>query len=489
MTTLERPRQFRRGVVAPRLGAELLVALAVCASAREVSILGPRDVLQIGVHLQPDLTREVRIDDDGRITLPLIGRRSRGRLHGREPDEGAHSELPRVPQRPATFDHREGVPQARGRSLDARRGGPARPLHLGGRLHDPRGALLCRRSEKREREPGGRHAPLHAGCCRSGGVRRRRHGRTLLPRGDERPERRVARGRHGERAPRRHVLRFGLAGPPRLFQAREGRPDHGHQGHQPGRRLHREGLEEPHPHHPGSERGQDRNRGRLDTPLQAKDTVVVLENVEIEVVVLGEVARPGRYKFPERSTIIEVLSQVGGLSADSGDRVLATRPSSAGQKEPQAIVVPTEKLFSPEGPADLDIELRNGDTVNVPRAEQYFIFGEVVRPGAYKLQKGATITVLKAIILAGGFTNKASKKAGPRSRARRGPRRRTSRPNSTRLCFRRTSLLCPRASSDRVLAPDGGDSRGEGRVRRGCPAPRNPLISCSTAPGSSSTSA
>jgi polysaccharide export outer membrane protein len=49
-----------------------------------------------------------------------------------------------------------------------------------------------------------------------------------------------------------------------------------------------------------------------------------------------------------------------------------------------------------------NVELRDGDTVFVPRAELVYVFGEVKNPGAYGVQKNTT--VLQALSLAGGVT-------------------------------------------------------------------------------------
>ena len=49
-----------------------------------------------------------------------------------------------------------------------------------------------------------------------------------------------------------------------------------------------------------------------------------------------------------------------------------------------------------------NIELRDGDTIFVPRAETAYVFGQVKNPGAYAVQKDTT--VLQALSLAGGVT-------------------------------------------------------------------------------------
>ncbi|MHB8836110.1 MAG: polysaccharide biosynthesis/export family protein [Candidatus Methylomirabilia bacterium] len=147
--------------------------------------------------------------------------------------------------------------------------------------------------------------------------------------------------------------------------------------------------------------------------LNPEITVFVKEynKREIEISVLGEVGKSGFFRFVEKSTLLDVLAQSGGLKPESGNRVIVLRPKQAdGNSEPETFIFNSEELYTPSGVKNLNIELLDGDTVMVPRADQYFIFGEVVRPGAYKLDKGTQLTVLKAIILAGGFTDKASKR-------------------------------------------------------------------------------
>ena len=49
-----------------------------------------------------------------------------------------------------------------------------------------------------------------------------------------------------------------------------------------------------------------------------------------------------------------------------------------------------------------NIELHDGDTIFVPRAESAYVFGQVKNPGAFVIQKDTT--VLQALSLAGGVT-------------------------------------------------------------------------------------
>ena len=53
------------------------------------------------------------------------------------------------------------------------------------------------------------------------------------------------------------------------------------------------------------------------------------------------------------------------------------------------------------------VMVEDGDSIYVPRAAFAFVSGAVKTPGVYKITQG--LTVLKAITLAGGFTQRAAK--------------------------------------------------------------------------------
>jgi len=53
-----------------------------------------------------------------------------------------------------------------------------------------------------------------------------------------------------------------------------------------------------------------------------------------------------------------------------------------------------------------NFDIQNGDTIFVPRAPVFYIYGEVQRGGAYKLEQG--MTVMQAISVGGGLTLRGS---------------------------------------------------------------------------------
>jgi len=121
---------------------------------------------------------------------------------------------------------------------------------------------------------------------------------------------------------------------------------------------------------------------------------------------------PGSYPLTGKTTLVEVLSLAGGPNRDAGSEVVVIRPKNkkgnpiplerAGKDE--IITINLRKLL--EGDTSQNIFLEPNDTIYVPRAEYFFVFGEVKRPGRYILEKETT--VLKAITTAGGVTEKAA---------------------------------------------------------------------------------
>ena len=54
----------------------------------------------------------------------------------------------------------------------------------------------------------------------------------------------------------------------------------------------------------------------------------------------------------------------------------------------------------------LNVPLAEGDTVFVPKAQKFFVTGHVKSPGAYTFERD--LTVLQALSIAGGVTEKGS---------------------------------------------------------------------------------
>ena len=138
---------------------------------------------------------------------------------------------------------------------------------------------------------------------------------------------------------------------------------------------------------------------------RAQVTVFVTQFRSRQVSVLGQVNRPGRYAIEEPSLrLTDVLAIAGGVGPLGADSATVIRPREGTEER---IEVDLLGLFDvPAQPRN--IELANGDTVFVPRAPVFYIYGEVQHPGAYRLER--KMTVIQAISLAGGFTIRGSEK-------------------------------------------------------------------------------
>lgn len=130
------------------------------------------------------------------------------------------------------------------------------------------------------------------------------------------------------------------------------------------------------------------------------------------VSVAGAVRHPLTFQVPDRVTLLEALTRAEGLSADAGPEILVTRGGA-----PQRI--PVGRLMGGEDPS-LNLVLEGGEEVRVPIAGQIFVVGNVRKPGAFRLEGGAAITVMKALAMAEGLSPFSSKEAYIYRRAKDG---------------------------------------------------------------------
>jgi len=122
-----------------------------------------------------------------------------------------------------------------------------------------------------------------------------------------------------------------------------------------------------------------------------------------QVAVLGEVNKPGRYPIEGAGGHLSgMLALAGGISPTGGDIVVVTGTRAG---KPFRREVDVLKL-SQNGNTAEDLELVGGDTLFVNRAPQFYIYGQVQRPGGYRLEKG--MTVMQALATGGGVTGKGT---------------------------------------------------------------------------------
>lgn len=122
--------------------------------------------------------------------------------------------------------------------------------------------------------------------------------------------------------------------------------------------------------------------------------------------IMGEVLKPGLFVLPGQTTFLALLSEAGGLTKDAGDKAIIKRKTNLSEKKEKIITIDLKRLIE-QGVTSLDISIMDGDSVYITKAGVFYVTGEVKKPDAYKYEEGTT--AIKAITMAGGFTDRASK--------------------------------------------------------------------------------
>ena len=123
------------------------------------------------------------------------------------------------------------------------------------------------------------------------------------------------------------------------------------------------------------------------------------------VTVIGHVAHPGRYSLDSAELkVSDVIALAGGLASDGADIVVLT-----GERDGRPIRREINVRGIGQAAAGSEnLALKSGDLLFVDRAPMYFIYGEVQRPGTYRLE--GDMTVMQALATGGGLTAKGTQR-------------------------------------------------------------------------------
>ena len=146
-------------------------------------------------------------------------------------------------------------------------------------------------------------------------------------------------------------------------------------------------------------------------------TVAVQQYRSQRIFVVGEVNQPGAYPLTGDMTLIEALAIAGSATIGASNEAIVVRPKEgressgpimpgadpAGNEDDDDVVKITVDLHALQsGQLSQNVQLRDGDTIFVPRAETIYLVRHVNRAGAYPIAR--EITVLQALALAGGVS-------------------------------------------------------------------------------------
>ncbi len=142
--------------------------------------------------------------------------------------------------------------------------------------------------------------------------------------------------------------------------------------------------------------------------LQKADvTVELIEAGSKPISVIGAVARPGRIRSTGNITLLQALTQAGGLAPNYGKTLYVLRNGTSGLSEQVAIDVDDLMV---NGNPDVNLPLRANDVVNVPFESMIniYVLGEAMKPGVVQFRASQRPTLLQALSMAGGPTDRAS---------------------------------------------------------------------------------
>lgn len=132
---------------------------------------------------------------------------------------------------------------------------------------------------------------------------------------------------------------------------------------------------------------------------QPQVTVVLLQNRGNQVSVLGVVNRPGRFPLETLNIrVSEILATAGGVAGGGADVAILTGIRNG---KPIRREVDIAGIFL-AGQSSEDIVVAGGDVIYVHRAPVFYVYGEVQRPGSYRVERG--MTVMQALAQGGGPT-------------------------------------------------------------------------------------
>jgi polysaccharide export outer membrane protein len=134
-------------------------------------------------------------------------------------------------------------------------------------------------------------------------------------------------------------------------------------------------------------------------------TLTVVQSRSQRVSVLGQVGTPGRYPIESNTSVLDLLAQAGGVTENGSEVVYLLRTD----KDGKVVRYPINLKGLTDGNKSMPTQsLKGGDSLFVPRAEQFYIYGEVTTPGKFRVEPG--MTVVQAIARAGGITPRGSQR-------------------------------------------------------------------------------
>jgi polysaccharide biosynthesis/export protein len=134
-------------------------------------------------------------------------------------------------------------------------------------------------------------------------------------------------------------------------------------------------------------------------------TVALAQVNSRQVAVLGAVNKPGRYPIDSlNSRLTDFLAAAGGIATPGSDHVtlVSTQDGRTLKRD-----IDLNVIFR-DGDLSQNVALKPGDTIYVEKAPMVYIYGEVQKAGAYRLEPH--MTVMQALALGGGLSPRGTQR-------------------------------------------------------------------------------
>jgi polysaccharide biosynthesis/export protein len=133
-------------------------------------------------------------------------------------------------------------------------------------------------------------------------------------------------------------------------------------------------------------------------------TVAVVEYRSRPISVAGAVRTPITFQATGSVTLLDALSQAGGLGENAGPEILVSQKSETpgGSRSDLVERIPVRGLLNLVD-SSLNLTLHGGEEVRVPEAGKFYVLGNVHKPGQFLMTDGSESTVLKALALSEGL--------------------------------------------------------------------------------------
>lgn len=127
------------------------------------------------------------------------------------------------------------------------------------------------------------------------------------------------------------------------------------------------------------------------------------------VSILGEVQKPGKYPVRDPNaedirTVSDLLAISGGLTPNAADYMTLIKKGSDKRNGYKIDLI----ALLQRGDMDQNLDVVEGDVIYVPRMPMFYIYGEVQKPGAFRLER--EMTLMQALAVGGGLTGRGTQR-------------------------------------------------------------------------------